>query len=154
MVVGVSIFRGTCLQDVDSQKGDVKAEEDSEDEVARTPASLPRAKPPRTPAKSKGRFAYRDVVHKKSTQTTGGLTAKDIVVSNVGKYVSKARSQKAKKQFVQGSPFQLFAHARENVRIKFGLGMIMCGGKTPAGQRFLELARLEYQELKRLQPEI
>ena len=114
----------------------------------KTPRPATRTRASGTGSSSK-RFRLRDVVQGRKSHTPGGFTASDIVVSKHGKvYVSKALSDKAKEEFKRGSPFQRFALAREAVRAHHGFGMIMCGGKTEAGQRFLALARAEYAKMK------
>ena len=88
---------------------------------------------------AKGRLAKAQVFKGRKAKTVGGLTRKNITRNKRGRYVSKAKSARGKKN----GWIKAVAAARRALKVK---GFCAVGGKTAAGKRLLAKARALYKK--------
>merc|ERR1711879_195973 len=90
---------------------------------------------------AKGRGAKARVFSGKKAKTSGGLTKGDLKKNKLGKVVSKAASDRAKKNFAK-SGLKAWSDAVKNARKALGLtGFVAIGGKTPQGRALYAKAK-------------
>ena len=88
---------------------------------------------------AKGRLAKAQVFKGRKAKTVGGLTRKNITRNKRGRYVSKAKSARGKKN----GWIKAVAAARRALKVK---GFCAVGGKTADGKRLLAKARALYKK--------
>ena len=88
---------------------------------------------------ARGRLAKCQVFKGRKAKTVGGLTKKDLTRNKHGRYVSKKKSARGKKNMWM----RAVAGARRALKVK---GFCPVGGKSAAGKRLLAKARALYKK--------
>ena len=89
--------------------------------------------------RDRGRLAKALVFRGARAKTVGGLTKANITRNKAGRYVSKAKSARGKRN----AWMKAVAAARKALKVK---GFCAVGGKSAAGKRLLAKARALYKK--------
>jgi len=98
-----------------------------------------RSKKKRVSKIARGRLSKAQVFKGRKAKTVGGLKKKDICRNKHGRYVSKKKSSRGKKNHWM----KAVARARRALKVK---GFCPVGGKSAAGKRLLAKARAFYKK--------